>query len=344
MRKFTPLFTGIDHVCVVTRDLERAVDAWAGRYGVGPWQVWTKDPSNMSASVAGRPAGHALRAAMGQIAPGFRIELIEPLDDRGPYADSLAAHGGADHVHHVRFDVADYDGVRERLEEAGVPVAQEEEFAGAPGVAGRYRATYFATEDDLGLVVQIGSAPAGFEMPEPDRVRPPADGPLFTGINHVCVATTDLDRAVRAWADRYGVAPWGLYRYDASNMSVAVDGEPTDFEMRVGLCNVSPTTRIELIQPLDDRSPYARSLAARGGADHVHHLRFEVADYDTADARLRSLGLHRILEGEFAGAPGAVGKFVGTYYGTEEELGFIAEIGKAAPHFPMPAPEAVYPP
>jgi catechol 2,3-dioxygenase-like lactoylglutathione lyase family enzyme len=167
---------------------------------------------------------------------------------------------------------------------------------------------------------------------------------LFTGINHVCVVTHDLDSAVRTWADRYGVGPWSLYVYDSSNMAAVVDGEATDFRMRVALCNLSPATRIELIQPLDDRSPYARSLEERRGADHVHHVRFDVADYEAADARLRRLGLRRIMNAEFAGVPGAAARFVGTYYGTEDELGLIVEIGGAQPDFAMPDPEAVYPP
>jgi len=168
--------------------------------------------------------------------------------------------------------------------------------------------------------------------------------PVFTGINHVCVVTNDIDRAVRVWADRYGVGPWSLWTKDASNMTAVVDGEPTDFAMRVALCQLSPGFRLELIQPLDDRSPYARSLAERDGADHVHHLRFEVDDYDAAGARLRELGLPRILEAEFDAAPGVEGRFAGTYFDTEDDLGFIAEIGQAPPGFTMPEPEQSYPP
>jgi catechol 2,3-dioxygenase-like lactoylglutathione lyase family enzyme len=331
MRWLPPLFTGIDHVCVVTHDLDRTAAAWAERYGVGPWRVWTNDASNMSAD-------YAMRAAMGEVASGFRVELIEPLDETSPYARADAGR-----VHHVRFDVADYDAARERLEAAGVTVAQEEEFDGAPGVEGRFRATYFDTEAELGLVVQIGRAPDGFEMPEPEAVVPAGVDPVFTGLNHVCVVTTDRDRAVRTWAHRYGVGPWALYSYDSSNMSAVVDGEPTDFEMRVALCNVSPAQRIELIQPLDDRSPYARSLAVHDGADHVHHLRLDVAGYDEADAGLRRLGLRRLMDAEFAGAADSEAKFVGTYYGTEDELGVIVEIGEARPGFLMAEPEEVYP-
>jgi hypothetical protein len=167
--------------------------------------------------------------------------------------------------------------------------------------------------------------------------------PIFTGINHICIITHDLDRVVRTWADRYGTGPWNIWTKDGSNMSAEVDGEPTDTAFRVALCQVSPTFRIEIIQPLDDRSPYAKSLADRGGADHVHHVRFEIADYGDAATRLDELGAPRVFHGEFDAAPGVDGKFVGTYFGTEDDLGFIVEIGRAPEAFAMPEPEQVYP-
>ena len=168
--------------------------------------------------------------------------------------------------------------------------------------------------------------------------------PVFTDINHICIVTTDLDRVVRTWADRYGMRPWNIWTKDGSNMSAKVDGEPTDLGFRVALCQVSPTFRLEIIQPLDDRGPYAKSLGERDGADHVHHVRFDIADYDAAAVRLDTLGLPRVFHGEFDAAPGVDGRFVGTYFGTEDDLGFIVEIGKAPKAFAMTEPEAVYPP
>jgi len=167
--------------------------------------------------------------------------------------------------------------------------------------------------------------------------------PFFTGINHICVVTHDIDRAVRTWSDRYGVGPWSLWTKDASNMSAVVDGEPTNFAMRVALCQLSPGFRLEIIQPLDDRSPYAKSLAQRGGADHVHHVRFEVDDYEAVHQRLCRLGLPRLLEAEFDAAAGSEGRFAGTYFDTDDDLGLIVEIGQAPPGFAMPDPEDVYP-
>lgn len=166
---------------------------------------------------------------------------------------------------------------------------------------------------------------------------------MLTDLNHVCVVTTDLDRAVRTWANHFGVGPWSIWTKDASNMTAAVDGRPTEFAMRVALASLPSGVRIELIQPLDDRSPYAHSLARHGDVDHVHHLRFEVDDYDGAAARLRDFGLHTILDAQFEGAPGVDGSFAATYFATEGELGFVLEIGDAPPGFAMPDPESVYP-
>src|SRR5439155_20310693 len=126
--------------------------------------------------------------------------------------------------------------------------------------------------------------------------------PAFTGINHLGVVTADLNRAVRTWTDRYGIGPWRLFRYDKSNMTASIEAQPVEFAMRVGLCQLA-NARLELIQPLDDRSLYARSLAEHGGADHIHHVRFDVASYDDSAAQLRELGARTIFQASFT--PGA---------------------------------------
>jgi catechol 2,3-dioxygenase-like lactoylglutathione lyase family enzyme len=168
--------------------------------------------------------------------------------------------------------------------------------------------------------------------------------PVFSGINHIGVVTGDIERAVRTWADRYGIGPWRFYTEDSSNMRAVCDGAPTRFAFRVALAQLSPTARVELIQPLDANGPYAQSLARNGGADHIHHVRFEVADYAASTATLRGeLGLHTIMSAEFDAAPGNGSKFECAYFATGADLGFVAEIGCAGAGFAMPEPESVYP-
>src|SRR4051794_34627999 len=165
-----------------------------------------------------------------------------------------------------------------------------------------------------------------------------------TGINHVCVVTHDLDRLVRTYWEKYGVGPWKIYRYDASNMRAFVAGEPTDFEMRAALAALGPGSRIELIQPLDERSPYAESLRASDEADHVHHVRLDFADYDEALAAAADAGAEVKMSAEFeSGAEDGLA-FKATSAKPNPALGFLFGLGGAPSGFGMPPPEGVYPP
>lgn len=155
--------------------------------------------------------------------------------------------------------------------------------------------------------------------------------------------TADVDRTVRVWADRYNIGPWSVHTFDSSRVSASVDGgRPTEFGMRVGYCQFGPGTRIELIQPLDDRSPYARSLAERDGADHLHHLRLDVADYGSGLGRLTGLGLRESLSAVFVGDDPAI-RATAKYLSTEADLGFTVEIADIPPGFAPPPPDYVYP-
>lgn len=166
---------------------------------------------------------------------------------------------------------------------------------------------------------------------------------MFTGANHVCVVTADVDRAVRTYADGYGLGPWNVYNYDSSNMTVSIRGEPVDFKMRVGLCQLGPSFMIELIQPVGEGNLYAESLAVHGGADHVHHLKLEVTNFDRAFDHLEGRGLSKVLDGRFNGVDSRSITH-GVYFDTQDELGFVVEIGELSPDFAMAEPEYTYPP
>jgi methylmalonyl-CoA/ethylmalonyl-CoA epimerase len=166
---------------------------------------------------------------------------------------------------------------------------------------------------------------------------------LFTGGNHICIATHDLDRAVRTWWDRYGVGPWRVYRYDPSTVSGEVAGTPAEFAMRAALAQMGPHFRVEIIQPLEGDNPYTPSLERHGGADHIHHVRFDVADYNQAVGHLAGLGLASVMDARFAGGTEDSPRLVGRYVDTTEDLGFILELAHVPPGFIMAVPEYEYP-
>jgi hypothetical protein len=161
---------------------------------------------------------------------------------------------------------------------------------------------------------------------------------MFTCGNHICIATRDIDRAVRVWWDKYGVGPWPVFSYDAT-----VDGRPTDFRMRAALAQIRAQFNVEIIQPLDDRGPYAKSLTEHGDADHIHHVLLDVADFADGLGRLRELGLESIQHGQFNGASADGPLLTTPYLATEADLGSTLEIARVQPGFSMAEPDYVYP-
>ena len=167
---------------------------------------------------------------------------------------------------------------------------------------------------------------------------------MFAGANHICVVTADLDGALRRWWDRYRVGPWRVFTYDRSNMEATMDGEPVDFEIRVALAELGPAFRVEIIQPLDDRSLYAASLKKSGGVDHIHHMRLDVPDFAGARSELEALGLAVRFDATFRGGSPDGDRVRGMYFDATDDLGFLLEVAQAPPGFLMPVPDYVYPP
>jgi hypothetical protein len=149
----SPSFTGINHVGVVTGDLDRAMRTWVERYGIGPWMVHTFDETNMSMVIDGDALPTAIRIASAFVGESFRIELIEPLhDDEGPYARSLREHGGA-----ALGDAA----------AGGVGRVLDADFADAGG-GEPLRVAYLDTVPQLGFITEIVKRPDDYRHPDPD--------------------------------------------------------------------------------------------------------------------------------------------------------------------------------
>ncbi|HEX8388195.1 MAG TPA: methylmalonyl-CoA epimerase [Sphingomonas sp.] len=114
-------------------------------------------------------------------------------------------------------------------------------------------------------------------------------------LNHVGVATPSIERSV------------GTYR---TLLGADAIGEPFDLPAQgVRVCFVdAPNTQVELIQPLDDKSPIA-GFIAKNPAGGQHHLCFEVPDIHEAVAELKAKGA-TVLGEPRIGAHGAPIVFV----------------------------------
>ena len=107
-------------------------------------------------------------------------------------------------------------------------------------------------------------------------------------LNHVAIATSDLDKATALYRDSLG-----------AKVSAPVD------QPEHGVTTVFvelPGSKIELLSPLGEASPIANFLS-RNPQGGVHHLCFEVADIALARDRLVGQGA-RVLGDIKTGAHG----------------------------------------
>jgi methylmalonyl-CoA/ethylmalonyl-CoA epimerase len=95
-------------------------------------------------------------------------------------------------------------------------------------------------------------------------------------LNHVGVATPTIEHSVETYRTLLG--------------ATAI-GEPFDLPAQgVRVCFVdAPNTQVELIQPLDNKSPIA-GFIAKNPAGGQHHLCFEVPNIHEAVAELKAKG------------------------------------------------------
>ena len=107
-------------------------------------------------------------------------------------------------------------------------------------------------------------------------------------LNHVAIATADLAKSAAVYRELLGAKvsePHALPEHGVTVVFVEL-----------------PNTKIELLQPLGERSPIAAFLEKNPGGG-MHHLCYEVADIAAAAAKLKAQGA-RVLGEPRTGAHG----------------------------------------
>ncbi|MBP9664433.1 MAG: methylmalonyl-CoA epimerase, partial [Pyrinomonadaceae bacterium] len=109
-------------------------------------------------------------------------------------------------------------------------------------------------------------------------------------INHLGIATRDIDAALRFWQDALGLEHVHSETVEEQKVRVAM--------LPVG------ESRIELLEPTSDDSPISKFLDKRGGG--IHHIAVEVDDIEAALAQLKARGMRLIDEAPRVGAEGCL--------------------------------------
>ena len=113
-------------------------------------------------------------------------------------------------------------------------------------------------------------------------------------IDHIGIATKQLDDALALWRDALG-------------LELDTTEEVTEQGVRVAMLPVGDT-HIELLEPLSENSPVGKFLEKRGPG--IHHIAIGVPDIHAALAQLKQKGTRLIDETPRIGAGGCLVAFV----------------------------------
>lgn len=244
----------IDHVCQVTPELEPQVELLEGLFGFRGVHSWEN-------------AAEGCRGVRMALPGGTRWEVLAPAGTDSPIRDYLDAHGGRPGFHHVGVEVPDLDAALSELADLGIKPDG--------GGSGWTEVSLTPPEHAPGVLFRL-RGPGGLAMcgdggsPAVVEPRAPADHSLgIVALDHVCQAFPDRDELARWYERLAGFMPvWRTPLEEHPDMADLVMNIPGS-----AIC-------WEIIMPRGADSFIERFLE-RGGAS-VHHVTFEVGDWDRA--------------------------------------------------------------
>ena len=117
-------FNDFVQVGVIVENVDVSTKMLSEVFGIGPWRIFdwpTADRKDLKRTYHGVPAEFTARMAFAEIGP-IELELIQPLEGSSVWRDFLTEKGPG--IHHIRFNVDEYEPVIDYLKDRGIEVAQ----------------------------------------------------------------------------------------------------------------------------------------------------------------------------------------------------------------------------
>lgn len=154
-------------VAYVVNDLDAAVRHWADVLGIGPWSVWTLEPSVLNDTLyQGEAAEFSFRHALAWSGP-LQIELVQPLAGPSIFVDQLTTTGPG--LNHVGRLVEDHAAASAELRDQGYIPLQSARF----GQSADGRFAYFLSPRGDAIIELILAPTTRFT---PDYIYPESEG------------------------------------------------------------------------------------------------------------------------------------------------------------------------
>jgi methylmalonyl-CoA/ethylmalonyl-CoA epimerase len=150
----------VGQVGIVVRDLERALECYSARWGLGPWAGYVYGPATVpQLTYRGEPGRYSMRLALAGASP--QVELLQPLEGPSIYHEWLESRPPG--LHHLAVIVESLAGAIESMAGAGYDLLQSGYGYGLDGDGGY---AYFDTEKDFDLVLEAIEVPKRRRAPD----------------------------------------------------------------------------------------------------------------------------------------------------------------------------------
>ena len=117
----------------------------------------------------------------------------------------------------------------------------------------------------------------------------------LTNLSHLGIAVKDAEKTVNFLSSIWNIGTPEIADY-APKPEELIAGEP--FKVRLVFIKFGTLT-IELLQPLDDKSIWAKFTRAKG--EGIHHIAFGVSNYDEMVSKLQEQGHPMLVAASFQG-------------------------------------------
>jgi methylmalonyl-CoA/ethylmalonyl-CoA epimerase len=144
---------GILQVCVVVRDVQKAVKHFEELLGISPFAIYAVDSADMpGVTYRGLAGDYRVKVAMTKVGGGV-IELIENQRGSNIYTEFLEKHGEG--IHHIGLISGDFESLFRNFEKHGLKPSLDGPIVGER--MGRF--TYYDTEPQVGGILELLDVP-----------------------------------------------------------------------------------------------------------------------------------------------------------------------------------------
>jgi catechol 2,3-dioxygenase-like lactoylglutathione lyase family enzyme len=259
------MIVGLDHIALVVRDLDAAVDGYARLFGVTPDWI-------------GRGGG--VRQAWFQF-PNVALDLISP-EGEGAFADGMRAHldSVGEGVWALAFASDDLAGDVKLMNRRGIPASEPAPMRtkAEDGSVREWTGSSLDQKATGGTRILLMAQPA---QPWP-LAKPNAEAPI-TQLDHVVIVTPNVDRALAVYGAKLGLD----LRLDRENPK----WNARQLFFRCGDAVVEMGAKIG--GPATDDPDRSGGLAWRVAEPHAAQARIAAAGFDVSEVRVgRKPGTH----------------------------------------------------